>query len=456
MTRKKRAAIGAAVLFACLLLLACFRGCFSGASLKKAGMPPASVAWKPMPGPVIVTQPKPQTVRAPATTRFCVAVKEPAFYQWQISFDAGTTFLDIPGAASATYVTPPAGDTDTMRLFRVIVSDRSGGSTVSNAAPLTVTSSRLGGVPVSITFSHGVMRAVVLPNLLRYHQAFQGASLIQAIASDGTVTTLTGNDVPAHVDGVGNDASFNFAGAAVADDSGNVFVTDTGNRVIRRITPAGVVSTFAGSGRPGTADGPGTTASFDTPRKLVFDTGGNLYVSDGNRIRKITPAGLVTTLAGGTSGHADGIGASAQFVGPDGLALDPAGGALYVADTGSNAIRKVMPANGATTTLTGRWSSGPVSEFYDPNGLARSASGSLVVTDWPGGAIRQVSPAGGVSIFAGAGIPGYADGSATAARFAGPNGIAVDGTGDVWVSERINRDIRRVSAGVVSTVVRSE
>ena len=458
MNRKKRiAAIVVALVLLAALLLALWLLHRPNASPNRATAPPAMGKGMPLPsGPTILTQPASQTARAPATATFDVAARDAVSYQWQISLDAGATFIDIPGAVYERYTTPPTSGTDAARLVRVVVGNSRGGITVSNAAQLTVTSSKLAGAPVSVSFSRGGMRVVARPSAGSFNRTLQGASFVQTIANDGSVTTLAGSGLAGYANGVGNAASFDFAEEAVANSAGDVYVTDTQNHVIRRITPAGVVTTFAGSGNYGSADGPGAAASFATLRKIVFDPAGNLYVSDGNRIRKITPAGLVSTLAGGMSGRADGIGTQAQFLSPDGLALDPAGTALYVADTGSNSIRKVSLPDGATTTLTGNWSGSPRSGFNDPNGLALDAAGSLYVCDGRIGTVHRVSPAGVVTTLAGTGTPGRQDGPASVARFAGPNGVAVDDAGGVWVSESINQDIRLISTGVVSTVVRAD
>src|SRR5262249_28768059 len=132
------------------------------------------------------------------------------------------------------------------------------------------------------------------------------------------------------------------------DSANNLYVADTGNHTIRKITPAGVVSTFAGSpGMPGSVDGTGAAARFNAPIGVSLDGAGNLYVSDSdnNTIRKITPAAVVTTLAGkaGEAGSVDGTGSNARFNGPRGVAVNSVGN-IYVADTFNNTIRKITPA----------------------------------------------------------------------------------------------------------------
>ncbi|WP_460503748.1 NHL repeat-containing protein, partial [Hymenobacter agri] len=168
------------------------------------------------------------------------------------------------------------------------------------------------------------------------------------------VSTMAGNGTSGYADGAGTTAQFYGPEGATVDKQGNVYVADNGNNTIRRITPAGQVDTWAGNLASGFADGPSATARFNGPIDVAVDGQGNLYVADyGNqRIRKITPGGTVSTLAGsGTAGFADGLGAAAQFNGPNGLAVDGQG-VVYVSDYENNRIRKVLP-NGTVSTLAG-------------------------------------------------------------------------------------------------------
>lgn len=158
------------------------------------------------------------------------------------------------------------------------------------------------------------------------------------------------------LDGSGAKARFFYPGGIATDSAGNFYVADTNNGTVRKITPTGVVSTLAGTARVfGYTDGIGAAASFDRPRGIATDSAGNVYVADAgnNIIRKITPTGTVSTLAGtaGVEGHADGIGVAASFNQPWGIATDSTGN-VYVADTGNHAIRKISPA-GMVTTLAG-------------------------------------------------------------------------------------------------------
>ncbi|MES2658824.1 MAG: choice-of-anchor Q domain-containing protein [Verrucomicrobiota bacterium] len=250
-----------------------------------------------------------------------------------------------------------------------------------------------------------------------------------------------------------------------ADGNGGVYVADrSGNRILR-ITAAGVVSTFAGSGVAGFANGTGVAAKFEKPGGLAIDASGNLYVADefNHRIRKITPAGEVSTLAGsGVAGFGDGLANAALFLNPTGVAVDAAGNVL-VADTGNHRIRKFSIATGSVATLAGTGVSGltadgsaDVAEFASPRGIAVNAAGSHVwVADTGNQCVRLIT-SGDVFTLAGDGTAGFADGPGASARFSAPTGIAVDGDGVVFVSDFGNHRIRRVETdGDVSTLAGS-
>ena len=218
----------------------------------------------------------------------------------------------------------------------------------------------------------------------------------------GTVTTFAGG-VNGSTDGTGADARFNSPYGVAVDGDGNVYVADTSNHTIRKITAAGVVTTLAGTaGSFGSADGTGADARFFYPYGVAVDGDGNVYVADraNHTIRKITPAGVVTTLAGaaGSSGSADGTGAVARFNYPDGVAVD-GGGNVYVADTSNHTIRKITPA-GVVTTLVGAATEngfsdgrGPLARLYAPYGVAVDGGGNVYVADYANHAIRKVTPA---------------------------------------------------------------
>jgi serine/threonine-protein kinase len=285
------------------------------------------------------------------------------------------------------------------------------------------------------------------------------APMGMAAGAGVVVHTLAGTGMAGAADGPAATARFDSPRGIAVDTAGNVYVADTAGHRIRKITPDGTVSTVAGTGVPGFADGPGTTARFSSPYGLAVDAAGNVYVADwGNaRVRKISPAGMVSTPAGTVPGFADGLPGTDRFQSPCGVAVDRAGN-LYVADLGNYRIRKVTPA-GAVSTLAGTgekgYQDGPgaVARFHSPCGLAVDAGGTLYVADIGNAVIRTVAPDGTVSTLAGSSEPGLVDGPGRLARFAAPWGVAVDATGTVYVADYDGHTIRRVTPdGVVVTV----
>jgi sugar lactone lactonase YvrE len=273
---------------------------------------------------------------------------------------------------------------------------------------------------------------------------------IRKITPAGIVTTLAGTGAAGFVDGTGTAAQFNFPSGVAVDTAGNVYVADYGNHRIRKITPAGVVTTLAGDGTAGSANGAGASARFFNPTGVAVDTAGNVYVADfnNNRIRKITPGGTVSTLAGLNGGYADGTGEAAQFAFPQAVAVDTAGN-IYVADTIGNRIRKVTP-DGVVTTVAGDGTLGyldgigAAAKFNNPTGVAVDAAGNVYVADQANHRIRKVSPAGVVTTIAGS-SGGYLDGIGVAALFNNPTGVAVDAAGNLYIADLFNRRIREIN-----------
>jgi sugar lactone lactonase YvrE len=235
-----------------------------------------------------------------------------------------------------------------------------------------------------------------------------GNHTIRKITSDRVVTTIAGfPGSQGSADGTGDYARFRFPGGVAVDDGGNLFVTDTRNHTIRKITPAAVVTTFAGSpGLAGQQNGFGSAASFSSPRGITIASSGIMYVADtgSHVIRGITPDRNVTRLAGffGAGAHWDGTGSTARFASPEGVAVDAAGN-VYVADTQNFLIRKVTP-EGVTSTLGGfggfpnspteqhpgsRDGTGPASRFFSPRGVTVGADGALFIADSLNNSIRR-------------------------------------------------------------------
>lgn len=276
-------------------------------------------------------------------------------------------------------------------------------------------------------------------------------------ASTG-VTTLAGSGAASFADGVGVSAQFNRPYSIAVHSTGTVYVADFNNRRIRSITPAGVVTTVAGSGVRGFVDGAAASAQFDTVTGIAVDAAGNIYVADsGNhRIRMISTGGVVSTLAGsGANGYADGTGAGAQFSYPQGVTVNNAG-TVYVADTGNHRIRMITPA-GVVTTLAGSETqgfangTGPSAQFNSPTGVTVDSSNIVYVADRT--QIRMVTAGGVVTTLAGSSFLGFADGSGASVRFRDPYGIVVDASGNVYVADSSNHRIRMVTpSGTVSTL----
>ena|GEM_PF-1919213 len=281
--------------------------------------------------------------------------------------------------------------------------------------------------------------------------ADQYNNTIRKVTSSGLVSTVAGVAGGwGSADGTGSGARFNDPEGVAVDASGNVYVADTRNHTVRKVTASGVVTTLAGLvGSLGSADGTGSGARFSLPTGVAVDGSGNVYVADqyNHTIRKVTPSGVVTTLAGlpGSSGRADGTGSEARFSSPGAVAVSGSG-IVYVADQFNYAIRKVT-ASGVVTTLVGLLEGPPV-------GVAVDGSGNVYVADAQHHTIRKVTAAGVVTTLAGLAVsPGSVDGTGSGARFRSPTGLAVDGTGSVYVADSGNSSIRKVTAsGEVTTV----
>ena len=289
----------------------------------------------------------------------------------------------------------------------------------------------------------------------------QGSVSLQVQSTTYVFTTLAGSGGTwGSTDGTGSAAKFTDPQGLAVDIAGNVYVADTGNHTIRKITSAGLVTTLAGSLSPGSIDGRGSAAQFNEPSGVAVDSAGNVYVADqGNHtIRIVTSTGWVETLAGAeAAGSTDGTGSAARFYYPRGVAVDSAGN-VYVADYANHTIRKVTSAS-VVTTLAGsaglRGSTdgtGSAARFTYPTGVAVDSAGNVYVADNSNSTIRKVTAAGVVTTLAGsAGLAGAADGTGSAARFQFPDAVAVDIGGNIYVKDA--SFIRKVtSAGIVTTL----
>lgn len=282
-----------------------------------------------------------------------------------------------------------------------------------------------------------------------------GNNTLRTITPDAVVTTVAGTPgVYGSADGIGPAAQFNQPAAVALDGGGNAYIVDSANHTIRKMTPGGAVTTIAGMPMAGgTSNGTGTAALFHFPNGAAIDADGNLYVADSfnSTIRKVTPAGVVTTVAGSplVRGSADGTCANALFSGPYGVAVDGAGN-LFVADTGNNTIRKITPAGDVTTLagspgVTGTADGiGSAARFNFPIGITLDRRGNIYVPDNRNHTVRKVTPAGLVTTIGGTpGVTGTQDGAGSAAGFSGPQDIAVSSDGTLYVSDGANHCIMK-------------
>jgi glucose/arabinose dehydrogenase len=292
---------------------------------------------------------------------------------------------------------------------------------------------------------------------------------VRKVTPQGSVETLAGGR-EGFADGAGAAASFNTPSAVALDAAGNLYVADTGNNRVRKVTPEGVVTTLAGDGAAGFREGPAAQARFDAPVGVAVDKEGSVYVADtyNDRVRVVTKEGLVRTLAGsGSPAYADGAGEGASFDTPCGVAVSDAG-EVYVADTGNDRLRKITkdgqvttlnlfnpptnvpaPAGASATTNGGAdATNGPAVspfELSGPAGLALTRDGFLYVTELRRGRVVQVAPDGAARVIAGLGS-GFADGEGlTEARFNQPVGVALVPDGSLVVADGANYLVRRVS-----------
>ncbi len=281
-----------------------------------------------------------------------------------------------------------------------------------------------------------------------------------------TVSTFAGSGTYGYLDGAAATAQFQGPYDVAFDTAGNLYVAECYGNRIRKITPTGTVSNYAGSGVAGPADGVGAAATFSCPTSLAINAANEIYVVDAynDRIRKIVPSGTVgsvSTFAGTVEGYADGQGVAAQFNFPYGIAVDNKG-FIYVTDGSNKRIRKITPT-GYVSTLAGSGTTGyrdgsAATAMFSNNlvGIAVNDNGTVFVADGFNQRIRSVSPQGTVGTIAGSGVMGFADGVGTAAQFGVPFGIEVDGSNTLFVTDGNNNRIRVISSdGVVTTLAGS-
>ncbi|MEO6994013.1 MAG: family 43 glycosylhydrolase, partial [Lacunisphaera sp.] len=410
------------------------------------------------PSPAITTSPSTQTASSGHSVSFQVTASGGTSYQWQESTNAGNSWTTLSdnttyaGTTTSTLTISNAGSAMDGNRYRALVTNTAG-TTNSSAATLSV---------VTPVFPSPVDVAINSAGSLLVSDGSKNT--VQLVNSSGSASLLAGMaGLQGSADGAGSAAAFRQPQGVAIDSSGNLYVADTANSLIRKIAADGTVSTVAGStSHQAYQDGPGPNAWFNLPAGIAIDLTGTLYVADtGNSvIRKITTAGVVSTLAGtaGTRGSADGAGAAAQFNQPGAIAVD-AGGTVFVADSLNHTIRKIS-STGTVTTLAGLAGvtgisdgTGSAALFNDPLGVTIDSAGNAYVSDSGNSTIRRISAAGVVTTFAGLpGVSGLKDGTGTEAWFNRPMGLRFDSAGNLYVADNGNAAIRRITAGgTVST-----
>ncbi|PAW79238.1 MAG: hypothetical protein B9S32_04600 [Verrucomicrobia bacterium Tous-C9LFEB] len=325
-------------------------------------------------------------------------------------------------------------------------------STFAGSAPLSGTTDGVGQLA-----RFQCPEAITRDSFGNFYIADTRSHTIRKMTPNGTVTTLAGTPaVSGSDDGVGSAARFYLPSGIAVDSQGNVYVSDTRNHTIRKITSDGTVTTVAGlAGTSGSENGSGAVARFYEPRGLAVDSNGTLYVADSrtHTIRKITSAGEVTTLAGNPemSGSDDGMGTKAQFMEPSGIVADGKGN-FFVTDYMNPAIRKIA-ADGTVSTLAGgpgNWGSqdgiGSEAQFNCPRGIAIDLDGNLYVADTDNCTIRKITPDGTVRTFAGRpNYNGRMEGDGRIATFDRPTSLATDEKGNLFVADTLNSTIRKIT-----------
>jgi len=375
--------------------------------------------------------------------------------------DPGLAPLARNGGSTPTMSLLPGSPAIDKGVATTLLTDQRGAERVLSAGP------DIGAFETAASnysLSGLVLRATINPALTTMGVRFEISTDPNFLPS---VTTFAGSGAQALTDGSVSGAAFNNPTGVAQDAAGNLFIADAGNNTIRMISPAGVVSTIAGTGGFGFANGPGTSATFAIPGALAVGPDNNLYVSDilNHCVRKLSRPvtnGLpwtVTTLVGsGTAGFSDGTGSAAKFSAPHGLAFDNAG-RLYVADTGNHRIRRITVNDRLVETFAGTGTPGATegsrtaATFNTPFGVVFDSAGNLYIADRDNHRIRKINTSGIVSTLAGS-IAGAVNGTGAAAQFNRPIGLAADALGNLYVADENNHSIRKVTtpAGLVSTV----
>ncbi len=377
-----------------------------------------------------------------------VDANPPATYQWQTSADGGVTWTNIAGATASTYGITAATASMNGTLYRVIVTNVTGSvtNTVTSEAAALVVNPAQQKTPAGL----------VLDAAGNIYVADYGDHVIRQIDGNGDVTILSGSvGVSGNLNGHGSGARFNSpAGITISATTGKLYVADRGNHTIRELAASGVANLFAGSaGQANYSDGAAGNARFNTPYGIASDTTGNLYIADSlnHIIRKVTPGGAVSTIAGTpkVSGTSDGAAADATFNTPRGIAVYR-DGSIYVADTLNHTIREIT-TDGQVRTLAGLAAvtgtddgAGTLARFNMPHGMTIGGDGLLYVADTENSLIREIDiETGIVATLAGrARVIGQLDGIPGVGTLNKPQGIALGADGLLYIADSGNGAIR--------------
>ncbi len=291
---------------------------------------------------------------------------------------------------------------------------------------------------------------------------------VWAINGAGVVSTAAGNGIESYSgdNGAATAAQLNIPSAMTLDTAGNLYIADTANNRVRKITPAGTITTAAGTGAAGYSGdgGPGPQAQLNAPTGLTADTDGNVYIADSknNRIRKLLPDGTLLSIAGNGNASYFGDGGpanAASMHAPQGIYF-ASGERIYIADSGNQRIRELLP-DGTITTVAGNGGRGPngdggpalTAQLNTPTGVTLDAAGNIYIADQGNNRVRVVTPDGKISTFAGAAAFGLGDGGpATSALLSAPTAVAADSAGNVYVSDTGHNRVREISGGTITTL----
>lgn len=421
--------------------------------------------------PVLFTDPTPGGIWSSSNTAV-VAVGSSTGVVTGVAAGTATITYTFGFSCGAPYVVQPV----TVNAFDAGVI--SGPSVVCAGNTITLTDAASGGVwsssapSVATVSSSGLVTGVAEGNVtISYTITGSCGSLAarqQIIVGAPVITTFAGTGVSGSLGdgGAATSATFLSPHSICTDAAGNIYIADPSAHKIRKVSPAGIITTFAGTGAAGsTGDGgPATNATFQSAFMIISDAAGNIYFSDNtsNKIRKINTSGIISTIAGtgGTGFFGDGGQATAALMNsPSGIGFDATGN-LYISDGNNQRIRKVN-TSGIISTIAGTGGIGATGDggpataasFHTPNYLRLDAAGNIYVTDNGNHKIRKITPLGTITTFAGTGVAGSSGNGApaTAAQLNFPGGVAIDGAGNVYIAGDVTQDIRVVNtAGIIS------